>query len=163
MDSIHASDGRMHISHAQHSMHTQSVQDQEHHDLHYMSNGNGLADEHENEGHGIMVVEREVQSDHGDLAENRGVMVDRGGDNCDQLTLSYQGQVYVFDSVSPEKVYSFFFSCLFCRSCIKFKNGLENFSSDILMLHNLLPFRALFVVVDTENIVESDWSSIVLV
>lgn len=104
MDSIHASDGRMHISHAQHSMHTQSVQDQEHHDLHYMSNGNGLADEHENEGHGIMVVEREVQSDHGDLAENRGVMVDRGGDNCDQLTLSYQGQVYVFDSVSPEKV-----------------------------------------------------------
>ncbi|XP_050947365.1 GATA transcription factor 24-like isoform X4 [Cucumis melo] len=104
MDSIHPSDGRMHISHAPHSMHTQSVQEQEHHDLHYMSNGNGLADEHENEGHGIMVVEREVQSDHGDLAENRGVMVDRGGENCDQLTLSYQGQVYVFDSVSPEKV-----------------------------------------------------------
>ncbi|XP_022999961.1 GATA transcription factor 28-like isoform X1 [Cucurbita maxima] len=104
MDGIHASDGRMHMSHAQHSMHTQSVQEQEHHDLHYMSNGNGMADEHENEGHGIMVVEREAPSDHGDLAENRGVMVDRGGDNCDQLTLSYQGQVYVFDSVLPEKV-----------------------------------------------------------
>ena len=115
MDSIHPSDGRMHIGHAQHSMHTQSVQEQEHHDLHYMSNGNGLADEHENEGHGIMVVEREVQSDHGDLAENRGVMVDRGGENCDQLTLSYQGQVYVFDSVSPEKVYSF----SACVNCIK--------------------------------------------
>ncbi|XP_022954264.1 GATA transcription factor 24-like isoform X1 [Cucurbita moschata] len=104
MDGIHASDGRMHMNHAQHSMHTQSVQEQEHHDFHYTSNGNALADEHENEGHGIMVVEREAPSDHGDLAENRGVMVDRGGDNCDQLTLSYQGQVYVFDTVSPEKV-----------------------------------------------------------
>lgn len=112
MDGIHSSDGRMHMNHAQHPMHTQSVQEQEHHDLHYISNGNGMADEHENEGHGLMVVEREAPSDHGDLAENRGVMVDRGGDNCDQLTLSYQGQVYVFDSVSPEKVPSFSFSCL---------------------------------------------------
>ena len=32
-------------------------------------------------------------------------MMDQGGDVGDQLTLSFQGQVYVFDSVPPEKVH----------------------------------------------------------
>ncbi|KAJ4826382.1 hypothetical protein Tsubulata_026122 [Turnera subulata] len=39
-----------------------------------------------------------VVHDHGGAAAGAGV------DNGDQLTLSFQGQVYVFDSVSPQKV-----------------------------------------------------------
>lgn len=41
-------------------------------------------------------------SDPGHAGDPQGLIVPHGGNN--QLTLSFQGEVYVFDSVSPEKV-----------------------------------------------------------
>nr|POF20986.1 gata transcription factor 28 [Quercus suber] len=80
MDDIHEDNVRMHMSEAQHPM--------------QFHGGGG------NEGY-----EGDVPSDAGNLSDNRSAMVDQvGGDIGDQLTLSFQGQVYVFDSVSPEKV-----------------------------------------------------------
>lgn len=110
MDDIHGSNVRMHMSEAQHPMQLQY----EHHELHHMSNGNGNGmdddDDHDNcngnDGGGSEDLEGDVPSNPGNLSENLSAMVDhRGGaDSGDQLTLSFQGQVYVFDSVSPEKV-----------------------------------------------------------
>ncbi|XP_010550818.1 PREDICTED: GATA transcription factor 28 [Tarenaya hassleriana] len=103
MDGLHGSDARMHMGDAQDPMHVQY----EHHGLHHINNGNGMVDEHAdggatgemNEG-----VETDIPSHPGNLSDSRGEVVDRGTENGDQLTLSFQGQVYVFDSVSAEKV-----------------------------------------------------------
>ncbi|KAF3430964.1 hypothetical protein FNV43_RR25694 [Rhamnella rubrinervis] len=109
MDGIHGNDVRMHMSNEQqqqHQMHLQYVQEHDHHGLHHLSNGSGVADGSSGDGAagGAEVVEGDVPSDPGNLSDNRNAMVDHGGDSGDQLTLSFQGQVYVFDSVSPEKV-----------------------------------------------------------
>lgn len=65
-------------------------------------------------GHGLSngnAVEEHDDHEEGDLEEeNKGELVlENGGggggdDSVDQLTLYFQGQVYVFDSVTPEKV-----------------------------------------------------------
>lgn len=109
MDGIHGGDSRMHMSDGQHSIIVPYVQEHEHHGLHHMSNGNGMDDDHDNGGdtncgHSES-VEVEVHSNHGNLHDNHNVMMDQGNDIGDQLTLSFQGQVYVFDAVSTEKVH----------------------------------------------------------
>ncbi|KAG9160643.1 hypothetical protein Leryth_024473 [Lithospermum erythrorhizon] len=54
---------------------------------------------------GSEAMDGDVSIDPGNLSDNQNVVVVRGVNDCDnQLTLSFQGQVYVFDSVSPEKV-----------------------------------------------------------
>lgn len=121
MDDIHGSNVRMHMSEAQHPMQLQY----EHHELHHMSNGDGNGmdddDDHDNcngnDGGGSEDLEGDVPSNPGNLSENRSAMVDHdgGADSGDQLTLSFQGQVYVFDSVSPEKVV--YLSSLFSSCC----------------------------------------------
>lgn len=104
MDGIHGGEpGMMHY-----------LQDQNHNGLHHhhMSNGNAIdQDEHgENNNIGTSGGVDEVMD--GDVGANIGSQTDNGAliphvggsENGDQLTLSFQGQVYVFDSVSPEKV-----------------------------------------------------------
>ncbi|KAH7515288.1 hypothetical protein FEM48_Zijuj10G0010900 [Ziziphus jujuba var. spinosa] len=112
MEGIHGNDVRMHMSDAQkhHQVHLQYVQEHDHHVLHHLSNGSGVAEGNDdgNCGDGVAdgtdVVEGTIQSNLGNLSDTRSSMVDLGGDSGDQLTLSFQGQVYVFDSVAPEKV-----------------------------------------------------------
>uniref|UniRef100_A0A803M9S2 Uncharacterized protein n=1 Tax=Chenopodium quinoa TaxID=63459 RepID=A0A803M9S2_CHEQI len=48
-------------------------------------------------------IDGELHNDPGNVSDTHGGMMVANGDN-NQLTLSFQGQVYVFDSVSPEKV-----------------------------------------------------------
>lgn len=67
--------------------------------VHYMQDADHAAEDGENDGDG----EQASSAEH-------VVLVDpahRGQGN--QLTLSFQGEVYVFDSVAPEKVHSLFF------------------------------------------------------
>ncbi|XP_027191535.1 GATA transcription factor 28 isoform X2 [Cicer arietinum] len=103
MDGIRGGDSRMQISDGQHPVHVPY----EHHGLHHMSNGNGMDDDHNNGRDsncgGSESVEGDIPSNHGNLHDNHNLMMDQGNDIGDQLTLSFQGQVYVFDSVSPEK------------------------------------------------------------
>lgn len=86
---------------------------QEHDDHHhhgFMSNGDVM--EHDDDGGGggdgnggsggSDCMEGDA---NGSLLDNHSAMVVHGGaETNNQLTLSFQGQVYVFDSVSPEKV-----------------------------------------------------------
>lgn len=106
MDSIHGSDSRIHMSDAQHPMHVPYGQEHEHHGLDHMSDGNGMDEDHNNcgdtSGGGHETVE-EV-SNPGNLTDSHTALIEHSSDGGDQLTLSFQGQVYVFDSVSPEKV-----------------------------------------------------------
>ncbi|XP_024934146.1 GATA transcription factor 28 isoform X2 [Ziziphus jujuba] len=112
MDGIHGNDVGMHMSDAQqHQVHLQYVQEHDHHGLHHLSNGTGVTDGNDDgrcgdggAAGGAEIVEADVPSDPRNLSDNRNALVDHGGDSGDQLTLSFQGQVYVFDSVSPEKV-----------------------------------------------------------
>ncbi|KAL5823575.1 hypothetical protein ACOSQ4_021475 [Xanthoceras sorbifolium] len=103
MDGMHANNNQMQVTDEQHSMH--HVHYVQEHELHHIGNGNVMEDEQDdcnvdgNGGGGSEAMEGDAPSDPGSLSDNRG-----GGDNVDQLTLSFQGQVYVFDSVSPEKV-----------------------------------------------------------
>ncbi|KAM7254168.1 hypothetical protein ACFE04_031850 [Oxalis oulophora] len=97
MDNIHVSN----------SLHHPLQMHYEHHELHHMGNGGGLDDnDHDGvAGGGTEGVDGDMPSDTGNLSDTRGGdIVEPGGENCDQLTLSFQGQVYVFDSVSPQKV-----------------------------------------------------------
>ncbi|PKA52882.1 GATA transcription factor 24 [Apostasia shenzhenica] len=91
-------------------------------DVGVASDGNGMtqhAGEHdENDGGGSAVhagmvegeegvmegeeMEGDGPSDPGHMVDPQGMIAPHGGSN--QLTLSFQGEVYVFDSVSPEKV-----------------------------------------------------------
>lgn len=106
MDDISGGDAPMHMSD---EVHLQYMQEHEHHQgLHQMSNGNGVADDHDDGSGagtgGAELSEVNVQSEPVNLSDTRSGMVDHSGNNGDQLTLSFQGQVFVFDSVSPEKV-----------------------------------------------------------
>ncbi|XP_020572684.1 GATA transcription factor 20-like [Phalaenopsis equestris] len=63
--------------------------------------GHGMGEDHD----GMMEseeMEGDGPSDPGHPGDPQGMIVPHGGSN--QLTLSFQGEVYVFDSVSPEKV-----------------------------------------------------------
>ncbi|KAK7293945.1 hypothetical protein RJT34_16826 [Clitoria ternatea] len=109
MDAIHGGDSRIHISDdGQHPIDVPYVQEHEPHGLHHMSNGSRIDDD-QNDGAdancgGSESGEGDVPSNHGNHHDNHTVLMDQGIDGGDQLTLSFQGQVYVFDSVSPEKV-----------------------------------------------------------
>lgn len=101
---LHGSNGGMHnIGVAQDPIHVQY----EHHGLHHINNGNGMMDDHADEGMNEG-VETDIPSHPGNSSDHRGEVVDRGSENGDQLTLSFRGQVYVFDRVLPEKVTLFF-------------------------------------------------------
>ncbi|XP_023641826.1 GATA transcription factor 24 isoform X2 [Capsella rubella] len=99
MNGLHGNNGGMHIGVPQDPLHMQY----EHQGLHHIDNGDGMMDDH-TDGGMDEGVETDIPSHPGNLADNRGEVVDRGIENGDQLTLSFQGQVYVFDHVSPEKV-----------------------------------------------------------
>jgi hypothetical protein len=110
MDGIHGVDSRMQTSDEQHPIHMPY----EHHGLHHMSNGNEMDDDQNNGGGGdsnCESAEGEIHSNNGNLHDNHTLIMDQGNDIGDQLTLSFQGQVYVFDSVSPEKVHQLIFAC----------------------------------------------------
>ncbi|KAL2243119.1 UNVERIFIED_CONTAM: GATA transcription factor 28 [Sesamum indicum] len=105
MDGMHANEaGMMHY-----------LQDQHHHGLHHhMSNGNAIDQDEHGENNNIgssggvnEVIDGDVAPDIGNQSDNHGQLIPQvgGTENNNQLTLSFQGQVYVFDSVSPEKLY----------------------------------------------------------
>ena len=125
MDDIHGSQGRVHMTEQAMHHHVHYMQEHDHHVLHHLSNGNGIEhDEDDDNGRGSEGIEGEAPSDHGNLSDNHSALVTRGSnENNDQLTLSFQGQVYVFDSVSPGKVISSIsFSNLYtCSLAIKQK------------------------------------------
>ncbi|XP_074268067.1 GATA transcription factor 28-like [Silene latifolia] len=103
MDDLHGRDGQMHMAEAEEHMHVHYMHDQNH-GIHHMSNGDGIEDEQDDGVTGANgAMDNELQSEHGHVSDNHAGMMIPSGDN-DQLTLSFQGQVYVFDSVSPEKV-----------------------------------------------------------
>ncbi|KAF7135382.1 hypothetical protein RHSIM_Rhsim08G0248900 [Rhododendron simsii] len=104
MDGIDESQARMRMTDEHQAIHHPGhyIQEHDHHVLHHLSNGNGM--EHDDNGGGSEDMEGEIHPDHGNLTDNHNAMVAHGGsDSNNQLTLSFQGQVYVFDSVSPEK------------------------------------------------------------
>ncbi|XP_008799476.1 GATA transcription factor 20 isoform X2 [Phoenix dactylifera] len=70
-------------------------------DQHNGGDGDGMEEDHDGavEGEGM---EGDVPSDHANLGDPHEVVAPQVPGN--QLTLSFQGEVYVFDSVSPEKV-----------------------------------------------------------
>ncbi|KAG2306449.1 hypothetical protein Bca52824_026197 [Brassica carinata] len=91
-DVLHGNDGGIHNAGDELPMHVQY----EHH---------GMMDDHaDDDGMNGGGLETDIPSHLANPSDHRGEVVDRGGDNGDQLTLSYQGQVYVFDHVLPEKV-----------------------------------------------------------
>lgn len=101
MDSIHGNDDPMHMEDHRHSMHVHY----DHNGLHHhMSTTDGMDDDGNGDGGGE--AQEGMEGEAGHLSDNRA-LVERGADVGDQLTLSFQGQVYVFDSVSPEKVNPF--------------------------------------------------------
>ncbi|KAJ4894196.1 GATA transcription factor 24 [Raphanus sativus] len=93
-DGLH---GNMHNGGDEHPMHVQ-------YEHHGMMDADHAADDDGNGMNGGL--ETDIPSHLGNPSDHRGEVVDRGagGDNGDQLTLSYQGQVYVFDHVLPDKV-----------------------------------------------------------
>ncbi|KAH7867163.1 hypothetical protein Vadar_029723 [Vaccinium darrowii] len=105
MDGIDESQGRMQMTDEQQAIHHHAhfIQEHDHHVLQHLSNGNGM--EQDDNGGGSDDMEGEIPPDHGNLSDNHNAMVAHGGsESNNQLTLSFQGQVYVFDSVLPEKV-----------------------------------------------------------
>lgn len=64
---------------------------------------NCLGDEGEDEGGDEGMEEPEIHSDGGHPSDPHSSLTVRG-QGTNQLTLSYQGEVYVFDTVPPEKV-----------------------------------------------------------
>lgn len=104
MDGIDENQGRMQMTDEQQAIdhHAHFIQEHDHHVLQHLSNGNGR--EHDDNGGGSDDMESEIPPDHSNLSDNHNAMVAHGGSENNQLTLSFQGQVYVFDSVLPEKV-----------------------------------------------------------
>ncbi|KAK2633005.1 hypothetical protein EUGRSUZ_L00751, partial [Eucalyptus grandis] len=103
MDGSRGGDDGMDVGDPTHDRHPMQPHYRHHHGLQalpHLSNGNDMNDDHDGGGGGGGEgVEGDVPSDAGNDSDNRG-----GGDDADQLTLSFQGQVYVFDSVPPQKV-----------------------------------------------------------
>ncbi|CAL1373939.1 unnamed protein product [Linum trigynum] len=112
MDGSHETDPGMQMGGADNELniHYEHYHHHHHHEVHGMSNGSLMNDGeegndcHDNNGNGSDTVP-EVEVDQGNLSDSQVMIVaDHSIENGDQLTLSFQGQVYVFDSVSPEKV-----------------------------------------------------------
>ncbi|CAN1139592.1 GATA transcription factor 28 [Linum perenne] len=109
MEGIHGTDPHVQMSDPQNSIHLPYEHHHHQQEIHGMSNGSLMNDDEEHENcHGNngnesdIMVEPDV--DQGNLSDTPIMMVaDHTIENGDQLTLSFQGQVYVFDSVSPEK------------------------------------------------------------
>ncbi|KAF8400225.1 hypothetical protein HHK36_013522 [Tetracentron sinense] len=79
----------------------QYMQEHDHdHASHHNNNGSGMDDDQDDGSEGM---EGDVPSDPGNLSDPNCTMQAQGHVG-NQLTLSFQGQVYVFDSVSAEKV-----------------------------------------------------------
>lgn len=107
MDGMHGSEPGM----------MQYLQDQHHHELHHhMNNGDAIDQEEHGDNNNIgtsggvdEVMDGDVEAGIGNQPDNHGTLIPHvgGSDISNQLTLSFQGQVYVFDSVSPDKVPSF--------------------------------------------------------
>ncbi|KAH9297124.1 hypothetical protein KI387_028806 [Taxus chinensis] len=74
------------------------------HSLHH-SDDNGIGDEQDEGGGDNDGMEADIPSSGGNLGDSQ-VIVPVRPQATNQLTLSYQGEVYVFDSVPPEKVQS---------------------------------------------------------
>lgn len=115
MDGIRGNNGRIHMGNdAQHPI-DHLVHYEHHHHHHHIMNGNGMVDDdddhHPHHHHDVDVDDNtgvgEVEGvEAGDfpLDHPGAIPGNQGSDNGDQLTLSFQGQVYVYDSVPPEKV-----------------------------------------------------------
>ncbi|KAM7258232.1 hypothetical protein ACFE04_013973 [Oxalis oulophora] len=116
MDDIHIRDAQQqqqqqqqqHPMHLHYEHHHHGLQ-QHHH--HHMNNDDGLEDDRNGVGGGTDDMDGDMSPNPGNLSDNHVEMVEHGAEmaehgaeNGDQLTLSFQGQVYVFDSVSPQKV-----------------------------------------------------------
>ncbi|KAJ8535760.1 hypothetical protein K7X08_034161 [Anisodus acutangulus] len=78
--------------------------------LHHISNGNVM--EHDDNGvaapgvgsGGSECIEGDISADPGNMSDNHNGMAVHGAtENSNQLTLTFWGRVYVFESVSPEK------------------------------------------------------------
>lgn len=107
---MHMSDGEhpLHV-HYQHQSQTHGLQQQD------LSNDNGLdegnhanggdVDDNDDVNEGIE-ADVNMPQEGMNAPDNHAALLEHGGDDADQLTLSFQGQVYVFDSVSPQKVIS---------------------------------------------------------
>ncbi|XP_021732899.1 GATA transcription factor 24-like [Chenopodium quinoa] len=108
MDDLQGNDAQMHMTEAEQQMHVHYMHDQSH-GMHHMNNGNVMEDDH---GDGVTGVgegiDGELHNDPGNVSDTHGEFLDTplANGNNNQLTLSFQGQVYVFDSVSPEKICS---------------------------------------------------------
>ncbi|CAN6451113.1 unnamed protein product [Victoria cruziana] len=96
MDDVHG-DAQMNSADASAHMQLQYVQDHGH-SLHH-NNESGIDDDHDDGGSDGM--DGDVPSDAANLAI---AAIPPRAQGSNQLTLSFQGEVYVFDSVSPEKV-----------------------------------------------------------
>lgn len=106
MDGLHhESEEEMQLAEAEQQMHAAHFMHEQNHGLHHhLSNGNGLHEDHDNvDNGGRDDIDGEVPNDPGNVSDSHGAIMGPISDN-NQLTLSFQGQVYVFDSVSPEKV-----------------------------------------------------------
>ncbi|GMH03864.1 hypothetical protein Nepgr_005703 [Nepenthes gracilis] len=103
MDGLHGGDAQMHMVEAQQQMHMHYMHNHSH-GIHHMSNGNIIDEDHDDAGDGGSEgIDSKVPNNPEDVSDGHGAIVLAGDDNS-LLTLSFQGQVYMFDSVSPEKV-----------------------------------------------------------
>ncbi|KAI3974489.1 hypothetical protein MKX01_017982 [Papaver californicum] len=107
INEVHITDESLSDSQTLHHVHYM----QQNHIVNHGNNGNGgsVMEEDQDDGAGSEGMEAEVPvNDHtGHLADIHGTTMARNngiGGHGNQLTLSFQGEVYVFDSVSPEKV-----------------------------------------------------------
>ena len=116
MDDLHGGDAQMHMTEAEQPLHVHYMHDQNH-GMHHLSNDNGLEDDHDRIVAGTAEgIDGELHNHPGNGSDNHGGMMGAITDN-NQLTLSFQGQVYVFDSVSPEKVCLVSFTTLIVNYC----------------------------------------------
>ncbi|OVA07529.1 zinc finger protein [Macleaya cordata] len=102
INEVHGSDPPVQLTDAQ-PIHVHYMQQDHEHTVHHNNNGSGMDDD-QDDGAGSEGMEGDVPSDAGNLSDPHGAATARSGQNGNQLTLSFQGEVYVFDSVSPEKV-----------------------------------------------------------
>ncbi|KAK4479224.1 hypothetical protein RD792_014735 [Penstemon davidsonii] len=103
MDEMHGSEaGMMHY-----------LQEQHHHGLHHHMSNENVTDQDENGDDNNVgssgvneVMDGDVSAGMGNHSNNHDGLLPlvSGSENNNQLTLSFQGQVFVFDSVSSEKV-----------------------------------------------------------
>ncbi|KAL6585278.1 GATA transcription factor 24 [Orobanche minor] len=102
MDGMHGSEaGMMHY-----------LQDQHHHGLHnHISNGHAIDQDDHGDNNKMGSGDRVNEVMDGDVSnignqsnDQSAVIPGGGSENNNQLTLSFRGQVFVFDSVTPERV-----------------------------------------------------------